>query len=251
MDISDFLPKYPNIQNSSEDVLNPYDDPFNDVIVSKKEFSELKLKRFETIQGRGEKYNHQKIIARFMASMTPYDQLLLFYEMGTGKTCTAISAIEQLRYDKNSNIKGAIILARGPNLLKNFTQELLFTCTDGRYIPENYETLTDLERTHRINKITSEFYSFFTFATFAANIANISDRDISSRFSNRIIVLDEVHNIREKDERAARAEDLLVRDPLYVYKQIHRFLHNVKESKIILLSGTVMKSGKVTNQHGF
>jgi hypothetical protein len=162
------------------------------------------------------------------------------FEMGTGKTCTAIGAIEQLRYDKRSNIKNAIILARGRNLLKNFTQELIFTCTDGRYIPENYENLSELEKVHRINKITSEFYSFFTFETFAKNITNLGDRDITARFSNSIIILDEVHNIREKDE-IDREQVLFKEDPLYVYKQIHRFLHLVKESKIILLSGTVMK----------
>jgi len=249
MDISDFLPKYPNIQNVSEEILNPYNSPFNDVIVSKKELYDLRLRRVENVRGKGEKYNHQKIIARFMASMTPYDQLLLFHEMGTGKTCTSIAAIEQLRYDKNSHITGAIILAKGKSLLKNFTQELLFTCTDGRYIPDNYDQLSDLERAHRIGKITSEFYSFFTFETFAKSISNLSDKEIATRFSNNIIVLDEVHNIREKEDKTNTSDpegprgrrNVLIRDPLYVYKQLHRFLHAVKQCKIILMSGTVMK----------
>lgn len=244
MEIEDFLPKYPYIssyQNDDLEILNPYRVPFNDAIVSKKEFSELKLEKNERIQGG--QYNHQKIISRFLASMTPYNEILLFHEMGTGKTCTAIGAIEQLRYDKHSNINNAIILARGRNLLKNFAQELIFTCTGGKYIPENYERLSDLERSHRINKITSEFYSFFTFEIFAKNITNLSDDEIVKRFSNSIIILDEVHNIREKEEvtRSEREQLLFRQDPLYVYKQIHRFLHLVKESKIILLSGTVMK----------
>jgi len=241
MNIADFLPKYPNIQNvSSEGLLNPYDAPFNDVIVSKKEFADLKLHRVETVRGRGDKYNHQKIIARFLASMTPYDQILLFHEMGTGKTCTSIAAIEELRYDKQSHITGSLILAKGKNLLKNFTQELLFTCTDGRYIPENYERLSDLERAHRTSKIISKFYSFFTFETFAKSISKLSDKEIALRYSNNIIVLDEVHNIREKEEKSTTPQ-IFQRDPLYTYKQLHRFLHAVKECKIILMSGTVMK----------
>jgi hypothetical protein len=80
MEIEDFFPKYPYIYQNDDKILNPYADPFNDVIVSKKEFNELKLKKVERLQGG--KYNHQKIIARFLASMTPYNEILLFHEMG-------------------------------------------------------------------------------------------------------------------------------------------------------------------------
>jgi hypothetical protein len=80
MEIEDFFPKYPYIYQNDDKILNPYADPFNDVIVSKKEFNELKLKKDERLQGG--KYNHQKIIARFLASMTQYNEILLFHEMG-------------------------------------------------------------------------------------------------------------------------------------------------------------------------
>ena len=81
MEIEDFFPKYPNIHQKDEKILNPYTVPFNDVIVSKKEFNELKLKRAERLQEKGDKYNHQKIISRFLAAMTPYNEILLFHEM--------------------------------------------------------------------------------------------------------------------------------------------------------------------------
>ena len=123
--VETFLSKYPNIYNSEESILNPFENQnFNNVIVTKKEFSDLKLPRIEKQKkkGSGEQYNHQKIISRFMNSHTPYNELLLFHEMGTGKTCTAISVIENLRKDyKNktlwSNIDGAIICAKGGSLL--------------------------------------------------------------------------------------------------------------------------------------
>jgi hypothetical protein len=174
-----------------------------------------------------------------------------YFEMGTGKTCTAIGAIEQLRYEKNSHIKGALIFAKGSRLLKNFIQELLFTCTDGRYVPDNFLSLTDLEKVRRVRKITSEFYSFFTFEKFAKILTKLSDRDIIDRFSNNVIVIDEIHNIREKVVKQTKDSDFFKKDSFYVYKQFHRMLHLIKYSKILLMSGTVMKSRKITNQHGF
>jgi len=254
MDIENFFPKYPNIFKFEDPRLNPYQEQsFNDAIVTKKEFESLKLPRFEKLatRGTGEQYNHQKIISRFMSSVTPYNELLLFHEMGTGKTCTAIAAIEQLRYEKNKHINGAIVCAKGTGLLNNFSQELLFSCTDGRYIPDNYDKLSDLERIHRTRKITSAFYRFNTFETFAKEIAKMPDETLAQRYSNTIFVIDEVHNLREKDEVVRKDDDVRnflvnkraagLTEPLDIYKQFHRLFHVVKESKILLMSGTVMK----------
>lgn len=253
INIENFFPKYPNIFNFKDAILNPYIDDFNDVIVNKKEFETLKLHRFEKLvtKGTGEHYNHQKIISRFMSSVTPYNELLIFHEMGTGKTCTAIAAIEQLRYEKNRHINGAIICAKGAGLLNNFSQELVFSCTDGRYIPENYDKLSDLERIHRTRKIISEFYRFNTFETFAKEIAKTPDEALAQRYSNTIFVIDEVHNLREKDDIVHRDDDVKhflinkraggLSEPLDIYKQFHRLFHIIKESKILLMSGTVMK----------
>jgi superfamily II DNA or RNA helicase len=254
MEIENFFPKYPNIFKFEDPLLNPYQgESFGNAIVTKKEFESLKLPKFEKLatRGTGEQYNHQKIIARFMSSVTPYNELLLFHEMGTGKTCTAIAAIEQLRYEKNKHINGAIVCAKGTGLLNNFSQELLFSCTDGRYIPDNYDKLSDLERIHRTRKITSAFYRFNTFETFAKEIAKMSDEALAQRYSNTIYVIDEVHNLREKDEVVRKDDDVRnflvnkraagLSEPLDIYKQFHRLFHVVKESKILLMSGTVMK----------
>ena len=240
LSVERFIPKYPNIFKFEDPLMNPYQSKdFNDVIVSKKEFAELKLPRVEKLarKGAGEKYNHQKIVTRFMSSVTPYNELLLFHEMGTGKTCTAISAIEELRYTKNRSIKGALVAAKGVGLLKNFVQELLFSCTDGRYVPENYDKLSDLERVHRVRKITSEFYSFHTFETFAKELFKMTDQAIAKKYSNMIFVVDEVHNLRDTSSDT--------NSQLVIYKQFHRLFHVVRESKVLLMSGTVMQDDPV------
>lgn len=150
----------------------------------------------------------------------------------SGKTCTAVGAIEKVRAEK-MGFKGALYLAKGEGLINNFINELMFKCTDGRYIPENYDSLTELEKTHRKNKIIKEFYTLNTFETFAKEISNTSDIDLRARYNNRIIVIDEVHNLRIQSKEKG----------LNIYSQFHRFLHTVKNCKILLMSGTPMKDG--------
>ena len=98
MDVKDFLPKYPNIEKSKYEVLNPYDDNFYEAIFRKKEFYENRLEKVEQFpREKGMLTKHQKTIARYVSGHTPYDALLLVHSMGTGKTCSAVGAIEQIK----------------------------------------------------------------------------------------------------------------------------------------------------------
>ena len=231
-DITEFLPKYPNITPYEQDVFNPYDNKFYQNIYKKKEFYDEKLSFQEDFPEQvGNLMKHQKIIARFFSSYTPYDQLLLVHEMGTGKSCSAVGAIETIREQSNM-FRGALYLAKGRPLLDNFKNEIAFKCTDGRYIPDNYENLTKRERDGRRDKLLSQFYQFKTFETFAKSaIKDVPDHIIKEKYNNMIIVIDEVHNLREQGKTAG----------LNIYNQFHRFLHVIEGCKILILSGTPMK----------
>jgi len=232
LDIFNFFPKYPNINNHKKGILNLYDDKFNKNITIKKEFQDLKLSNIEKFpENTGELMNHQKIIARFLSSNTPYKSLLLFHEMGTGKTCSSVAAIEEIKNENNSGFKGALVFASGDGLIRNYVNEIVFKCTDGRYIPDNYDKLTEMEKLRRINKSVSDYYTFGTFQTFAKEIKKSSNQELKNKYSNMIIVIDEIHNIRESDKKSN----------LDTYKQYHRFLHIIENCKIILMSGTPMK----------
>jgi hypothetical protein len=233
LDITNFLPKYPNIRELEGEIFNPYDDDFYEAIYKKKEFYDKKLsavEEFPTVVGTLMK--HQKLIARFFSSHTLYDVLLLVHEMGTGKTCSAIGAIEQIR-SEGGGFRGALYLAKGDALINNFINELIFKCTDGRYIPERYEDLTELEKIHRKKKAIRDYYTLNTFETFAKDIRRTSDAELEKKYNNKIIVVDEVHNLRIQAKEKG----------LNIYKQFLRFLHVVKDCKILLMSGTPMKDG--------
>ena len=232
-DITDFLPKYPNINKKSNPNLNPYgDENFYESIFRKKEFHDLRLEKQENVLdlSPGDLLKNQQIIARFLSSRTPYKGALLDHQMGTGKTCALIGAIEQIKNEKNT-FKGALIFAKGEGLLNNFTKELLFRCTSGDYIPENFTSLTAKEKVRRINKKVRAFYSLNTFRKFAGALSKMSDQDVAKSYSNYVIGIDEVHNLRRHEKV----------DGLNLYEQFYRLCHLTKNTKIILLSGTPMK----------
>lgn len=157
----------------------------------------------------------------------------------TGKTCSAIGAVEKIRAE--GGFKGCIYFAKGEALINNFINELIFKCTDGRYIPEDYKDLTDLEKVHRKNKAIKDYYSLETFETFAKSIKASKDVDLQMKYNNHIIIIDEVHNLRiQKDSSKVTPKST---SSLNIYKQFHRFLHVVKDCKILLMSGTPMKDG--------
>ena len=64
--------------------------------------------------------HHQMLINRYMDISTPYRGLLLYHELGTGKTATAIGVL-----NKYLNTKKNIFVMLPASLRNNFIKELL------------------------------------------------------------------------------------------------------------------------------
>jgi hypothetical protein len=239
-DITDFLPKYSNINNYKSDdmdFLNPYEN-FYESIFEKKEFFDEKLEKTEAYIDALTPLKHQKIIARFLSSHTPYDALLLLHAMGTGKTFAAINAIEQIKKE-NSTFDGAIICTKGKGLHQNFKTEIV-EHTGTVYVPESFNT--ENERIARTNKLIGKYYTFYTFYDLAKLVTNTKNEELLKQmFSNKIIVIDEAHNIRLKEEKKKKTSGKVIREVIYTYKQFYKLLHLVENCKILLMSGTPIK----------
>jgi superfamily II DNA or RNA helicase len=251
LEIEDFLPIYPQIEKPINDLFDAYkDDNFNTAIYKKKEFYDEKLPAIESID-REEWHllKQQTLIARFFSSNTPYDQLLLSHEMGTGKSCSAIGAIEQVKSEE-STIKKTLVLAPGPGLLDNFVQEIILKCTPGYYKPPNYDQIRgDSEKMRKLRAIAKQNnYFFSTYGVFAKRLQSLkinvpldhpnreeeSNKKIKSLFSNMFIVMDEIHHLRPKDAKA---------DQIATYNEIRNMCRAVVNTKILLMSGTPMVDG--------
>ena len=242
MDLYQYLPFYPDFDNELNQILNiPYDKPskISKSIYWKKEFNDNKLSQIEEKGTRqGQLLKHQQFISRFLSSQTPYNELLLMHEPGTGKTCSSVGAIENIKRE-NAGYKGALILMKGENLIRNYKNELLHVCTNGKYLPKVDDDdkllstkLRRLRRAKKINKNLSTFYDFRTFQTFSNEIAGMDEAKIREKYSHRIIVIDEAHNLRRREDANQ-------------YANIHRFLHTITNCKIILLTGTPMRDQPV------
>lgn len=239
-----FLPIYPEFDEEVGEILGEGNiengDPnFN--IYRKKEFYNNRLEKIESKPtSPGQLMKHQVIISRFLSSNTPYGGILLMHEPGTGKTCSSVAAIERIKKETN-DYNGALILMRGSNLINNYINELVFICTcqeqdenrkcvKSPYIPDNYyeDNITDEQRKRRVNAEIKKFYDFDTFGVFSKRISRMRRDTLIKKYSNKIIVIDETHNLRMTDEDEKQ------------YNIIHEFLHLVKNCKIILLTGTPM-----------
>ena len=224
------------------------DDPnFSKKITIKKEFNDLKIeeKKREDIENIEqvstnlcnpnidfELESHQMFVRNFLSRETPYNGLLLFHGLGTGKTCSSISVCEDMRsYYKQLGNKKKIIIVASPVVQENYKLQLfderrlksvngiwnINSCTGNKFIKEiNPMNIKNLPRNRvisYIDKIIRGSYIFMGYTQFANNINNIIERAVGNSknngkikkrkgyairkaFSDRLLVIDEVHNIR-------------------------------------------------------
>lgn len=228
-DIANFLPIYKFI--NSPDF---YDDIFH-----KKEFYDNRLDPSESKTENEQFYKHQKIIINFLASATPYNKILLFHEMGTGKSCSAIGAAEHIMFTPNNNGKPYSVIYMAPNdvLVRNFINEVFYKCTNGLYSRASKGGQTDLRE---MKAILKGRYTFYTFNEFAKENKYLNGFEIAEKFISRVVIIDEVHRLRESDT----AEDITK------FNIIKNFCRNLPlSSKLILLTGTPMVDsvGEIAN----
>ncbi len=226
MNLEDFLPTYPGYE--MEPLFSIYKEELTSIIQRKKEFLELTLDESEPRPEKaGELLKHQLFLQRFMSGHTPYNGVLLWHSVGTGKTGSSIAIAEGLKHF-NGSFQKTLILVRSTTFVRNFKNEIAYVMTDGEYLPKNLEKLTEGEKTRRINKLISDYYEFNTFQVFAKQYSSALDKQrFLQQYANRLIIIDEVHNIRKTKSGT--------------YDAIHEFLHGVKDSKIVLLTATPIK----------
>jgi len=199
---------------------------------------------------------HQEFVKRFISYATPYNGLLLYHGLGSGKTCSASSMTESLRmYSRYiPNFKKILIVA-SPNVQENFKLQLfdpnklikknglwdLNGCVGNSLLNElNMYTIHDLEKediVYMIKKIIKENYSFIGYVSFANFIKKCLDsRDrkrLKYTFESRVVVIDEIHNIRVSDQ----ASDSIGKK---VAEMLDSLVRVVKGIKLIFLTGTPM-----------
>ena len=247
---------------------NLNDPNFNIKIAKKKEFNDTKYdgEIYESIKDHADELAnadfelspHQAFVKNFMSSETPYNSLLLYHGLGSGKTCSAIGVSEEMRdYLKQMGMSRRIIIVASENVQDNFKLQLfderklklvdglwnIKACIGNKLLkeinPMNMKGIPREKVISQIKALINSSYLFLGYGQFANYIIKTIHYDeedlnevkfkkiekgekkqpgektkiqvlqdikitfnkeiikrIRDEFDNRLIIIDEVHNIR-------------------------------------------------------
>ena len=219
-------------EHSDSKLFSPYpslnDPEFNLKLAKKKEFNENRYDgeiQNTSIEERAEILSnadfelspHQIFVKNFLSPDTPYNSLLLFHGLGTGKTCSAIGVCENAReYSSQLHPEIKILIVASPTVLDNFKSSLfdaskiknengLWTsnsCLGDKLLKEiNPLNTKGLSKTHvktEINKIIDKSYEF------------IGYNDLANKISN-LMSSDELHNMTQTDPLHVELSELTMK----------------------------------------
>ena len=213
----------------------------------------------------------QRLLRRILSPDSPTRNLLMVHGTGQGKTCTGIQIAEEYILRPEFQDKKVLVVASNA-VQENFRTQIFDMsrvyldkasdtlsskqCTGRRYLDmllriekepknwENPETRARLDKTS--DRIINEFYEFQPYTTFGLNIerkltgteADIDKAWVHENFDNRLIIIDEAHNITTEEtsvaanlERLVKVADglvlvLLTATPMYdTYEEIIFFMN--------------------------
>lgn len=195
----------------------------------------------------------QLVLRNIISKNTIYESILLFHNLGTGKTCSSITIAEGFKeYVANMGRK-ILVLVKNGNIEKNFKNELLTDCSRGEYISNvQIEFLknskNEVAKSELMNKVTrkiNKVYNFMTYGTFVNQVLGMKDYEkddlgrttgtknnvsrknqsnLLTNLNNTVIIVDEAHNITNND----------------VYTALSSVLKDSYNYRLVLLTATPM-----------
>lgn len=209
---------------------------------------------------------HQRFVKNFMSFNTPYNSLLLYHGLGTGKTCSAMTICEEMReYMKKVSSSQQIIIIASPNVQDNFKSQLfdknklkrfggkwnIESCVGTNLIDEvTQNTVGDIKKEkviRSVERLIRKYYMFIGYQEFSnlfnkkilKSLENISLDDdqksdiikkrIQTVFGNCLIVVDEAHNLRPGNKTDKGVANALT-----------QIVENTSNLRLLLLSATPM-----------
>ena len=177
--------------------------------------------------------SNQRFLRRVMSPESNTRGVIIVHGTGSGKTCTAIQIAEEYIVRPEFQDKKVLVLAN-PSIQENFKNQifdisrvsvdpdgLLLSqqCTGRKYLemlqrtqsePLRYTDKTSQQKVMtQASKIIGEFYEFQGYTEFSNNIdrqkliaKSVREMDawIHKTFDNRLVIIDEAHNLRESSE---------------------------------------------------
>jgi hypothetical protein len=192
---------------------------------------DLRSKACSSSTGSFTLQSHQRFLRRVLSPDSPTRGVLVVHGTGTGKTCTAIQVAEEYILRPEFQDKKVLVVASAA-VQETFRDQLFDMsrvklnsaglleskqCTGRRYLdmlkrieqePRNWANPDVRDRLERTaDKIISEFYEFTAYASFGNRITEMEaagkaefEAWVHATFDNRLLIIDEAHNIRPKSD---------------------------------------------------
>ena len=182
----------------------------------------------------------QYLMGHYLSYRMPYKSMLIYYSVGVGKTCTAITIAENFLISHNSYDEPKIWVIMPQAVEEGFKQQIFKKmdykmianqCTGDLYVKlaNIIETTPEAEIDKRIKKLIKSRYNIFTYEGFA----NFYETNYISKGkipTDKVIIVDEAHNIRQGNSD----------DKKRVYNALTEVAKTGVNNRMILLSATPM-----------
>ena len=213
---------------------------------------------------------HQKVVADYLNTYTPYRGLLIYHGLGSGKTCTSIAIAEGMKTDKQ------IVVMTPASLKTNFFSELK-KCGDAVYrrkqhwvkrVPatraeadtiaealsldpelvqrkgvwlmnvkqdSNFDTLSSAEQAEidqQLDQMIRTKYQDINYNGLNQNILKRLTKDSTiNPFDGKVVIIDEAHNFITRIVNKLKDRDSL-------NYQLYEYILSAVDAKIVCLTGT-------------
>lgn len=177
---------------------------------------------------------YQRFLRRYFNAFTPIDSILIYGTVGVGKTCAAIQIAEIFRRyaEVNSLTDSKIIIISNIVSRNNMITTLISDCAifANLYVPihisEGQITLTKDKMKQIMKQLKGYGYLFYSYQKFHNDV----ELGKISNIDNSLIIVDEAHNMLNKNEYALA---------------LMKIIDQSKRYRIVLLTGTPMYNSHI------
>lgn len=205
--------------------------------------------------------SQQRFLRRVLSPDSPTQSVLVVHGTGTGKTCTAIQIAEEYIIRPEFQYQKVLVIASA-SVQASFTREIFDItrvnpenfleskqCTGRRYLdmllrveqnPKNWEDPSKRDKLQRMaNRIINDFYEFNTYATFGTMVNEMESQPnfvqwVHENFDNRLVIIDEAHNIRVKSEQNTSLQEKAI------VSALDKLVKTANNMILVLLTATPM-----------
>ena len=168
--------------------------------------------------------NNQQFLRNFINRRTPYRGLVIFHGVGVGKTCSAINISNS--FLDTEVLGNDRIICLVPKNIRGGWENTIYDKTkgSGQCSGNSFEDIIKSSFYHgkvsdkKVRSIINNYYEFYGYLKFANYVKKLIKNGIGNKkldketynkmereiirekFSNRVLIIDEVHNLREEND---------------------------------------------------